>query len=69
MSGRCLRRHMVAQAHLLVVLIHKHQLRLVHGHLVLMHLGERRNDEQVICLVIWSNLCIDLYFSQVRIEL
>jgi hypothetical protein len=38
---------MVAQAHLLVLLIHKHQLRLMGGHLVFMHLCERRNDQQV----------------------
>ena len=47
MPRRSLRRHMVAQAYLLVVLIHKHQLRLMLGHLVFMHLCERRNDQQV----------------------
>ena len=31
---------MVTQAHLLIVLIHKYQLRLMFGHLVFMHLGE-----------------------------
>ena len=38
---------MVAQAHLLVVFIHKHQLRFMAGHLVFVHLRERRNDQQV----------------------
>jgi hypothetical protein len=38
---------MVAQAHLLVVFIHKYQLRFVLSNLVFMHLRERRNDQQV----------------------
>ena len=37
---RCLRGHMVAQAHLLVVLIHKHQLGFMTSHLVFVHLRE-----------------------------
>ena len=40
MTRRRLRRHMVVQAHLLVVLIHKHQLGFMASHLVFMHLRE-----------------------------
>ena len=40
MSRRCLCGHMVAQAHLLVVRIHEHQLRFMASHLVFMHLRE-----------------------------
>jgi hypothetical protein len=38
---------MVAQTHLLVVFIYKHQLRFMASHLVFMHLRERSNDQQV----------------------
>ena len=47
MPRRSLRRHMVAQAHLLVVFIYKHQLWLMANHMVFMHLRERRNDQQL----------------------
>ena len=39
--------HGVPQFCLSVVLVHEHQLRLVCGHLVLMHLGEGRDDEEI----------------------
>jgi len=38
MPRGCLRGHMVTQAHLLILLIHKHQLCFVGGYLVFMHL-------------------------------
>ncbi len=47
MPRRSLRGHMVAQAHLLVVFIHKHQLWRVRCHVFFVHLRERRNDQQV----------------------
>ena len=47
MSWGVLGRHSVAQPGLAILLVNKHELRLVAGNLILMNLPESRNDDEV----------------------